>query len=192
MKVTTINNSYSPRGGFTLVEILLVLGLVGMVALPFTNMFLFGYKGSSDNVEYVLAYNLAREKMEELKGLPFGEVKSDYDNFRNVFRDRMKYDEAYYNETSFINYFSDVFTEKCMEDSELKTTFDRLTPLYPKSMLKDLIKYPNDYHGFRRVVTVERAGVSAMPPRLKKVRVMVFDITNKKIAEIATMIGKHK
>lgn len=191
MKVTTNNFPLSQRG-FTLVEILLVLGLVAMVALPFTNMFLFGYKGSSDNVEYVLAYNLAREKMEELKALPFEEVKSDYDNFRNVFRDRAKYDEAYYNETSFINYFSDVFTEKCMEDSELKTTYDRLEPLYAKAMLKDLTKYPDDYQGFRRVATVERASVSAMPPRLKKVRVLVFGMRNKKIAEIATLIGKRK
>ncbi|HMM60555.1 MAG TPA: prepilin-type N-terminal cleavage/methylation domain-containing protein, partial [Candidatus Rifleibacterium sp.] len=57
--------------GFTLVEILVVLFLVGLVALPFTNMFLFGVQGSHDNAEHVLAYNLAREKLEEIKGLPF-------------------------------------------------------------------------------------------------------------------------
>lgn len=106
--------------GFTLAKILVVLFLVGLVALPFTNMFLFGVQGSHDNAEHVLAYNLAREKLEEIKGLPFEIIKSDYENFREAFQDRQKYDEAYYNEASFEKYFSDVFTDRSLNDSELK------------------------------------------------------------------------
>ncbi|MDD3145897.1 MAG: prepilin-type N-terminal cleavage/methylation domain-containing protein [Candidatus Riflebacteria bacterium] len=180
------------RPGFTLVEILVVLFLIGLVALPFTNMFLFGVQGSFDNAEHVLGYNLAREKLEEIKGLPFELIKSDYDNFREVFQDRNKYDEAYYNEASFEKYFTDVFTDRSLNDSELKTTFTRLKLIYPKGYLKQLQTYPEDYRRFRRVVKIEQVTESAMPSKLKKVSVLVFDADEKKIAEIATLIGLHK
>lgn len=180
------------RRAFTLVEILVVLFLVGLVALPFTHMFLFGVQGSYDNAEHVLAYNLAREKLEEVKTLPFELIKSDYENFREVFQDRHKYDEAYYNETSFEKYFSDVFTDRSLNESELKTTFTRLKQIYPRSYLKALSTYPEDYRNFRRVVKVEAIYESAMPSKLKKVSVLVFDKDGKKTAEIATMAGLHK
>ena len=178
--------------GFTLVEILVVLFLVGLVALPFTNMFLFGVQGSHDNAEHVLAYNLAREKLEEIKGLPFEVIKSDYENFREVFQDRQKYDEAYYNEASFEKYFSDVFTDRSLNDGELKTTFTRLKQIYPKGYLKPLQTYPEDYRNFRRVVKAEQISESAMPSKMKKVSVFVYDGDSKKTAEIATFIGQHK
>lgn len=178
--------------GFTLVEILVVLFLVGLIALPFTHMFLFGVQGSYDNAEHVLAYNLAREKLEEIKGLPFELIKSDYENFREVFQDRHKYDEAYYNEAAFEKHFSDVFTDRSLNDSELKTTFTRLKQIYSKGYLKQLNTYPEDYRNFRRVVKVEAIYESAMPSKLKKISVLVFDKDGKKTAEIATMAGLHK
>lgn len=187
-----MKKSSPATSGFTLVEILVVLFLVGLVALPFTNMFLFGVQGSHDNAEHVLAYNLAREKIEEVKGLPFELIKSDYENFREVYQDRHKYDEAYYNEASFDKYFSDVFTDKSLNDSELKTTYTRLRQLYPKTYLKTLPTYPEDYRNFRRVMKVEQISDSAMPSKMKKISVLVFDSDEKKTAEIATFIGLHK
>ncbi|MEW6711193.1 MAG: prepilin-type N-terminal cleavage/methylation domain-containing protein [Candidatus Riflebacteria bacterium] len=178
--------------GFTLVEILIVLFLVGLLALPFTNMFIFGVQGSHDNSEHVLAYNLAREKVEEIRGLPFEMVKSDYENFREVFQDRPDFDEAYYNEASFENFFSDVFTDKALVDDKLKTSFTRLKLLYPKSYLKNLKTYPEDYRFFRRVVKVEKISESAMPSKLKKITVLVFEKDGKKIAELNTLVGEHK
>ena len=177
---------------FTLVEILIVLFLVGLLALPFTNMFIFGVQGTHDNSEHVLAYNLAREKIEEIRGLPFDLIKSDYENFRDVFQDRPDFDEAYYNEASFENYFSDVFTDKALTDDELKTSFTRLKLLYPKTYLKNLKSYPEDYRFFRRVVKVEKISESAMPSKLKKVSVLVFDRDNRQIAELNTLAGQHK
>jgi prepilin-type N-terminal cleavage/methylation domain-containing protein len=176
--------------GFTLIEILVVLAIVGAIALPFTRMFLFGVQGSHDNSEYVLAYNLAREKMEEIRGLPYELIKSDYDNFRSVFQDRPKYDEAYYNEESFEQYFSDVFSKKSLGNSENKTTFLRLKPLYPKTYLKNLETYPEDYRFFRRVVKVEKISESAMPSNLKKVTVLIYNRDNRKVAQIHTLAGK--
>ena len=102
-----MNYNYKSRRAFTLIEILTVVFLIGIVALPFSRMFIFGVKGSSNNTEHVLGYNLARDKIEEIKGLPFSIVKSDYNNFREVFQDRTSFDDAYYNEDNFINYFSE-------------------------------------------------------------------------------------
>ena len=178
------------HNGFTLIEILVVLAIVGMIALPFTRMFLFGVRGSQDNSEYVLAYNLAREKMEEIKGLPYDLIKSDYDNFREVFQDRPKYDEAYYKEESFEKYFSDVFSNKSLTDSDKKTTFLRLKPLYPKAYLKNLQTYPEDYRFFRRVVKVEKITESAMPSNLKEVTVIVYNRDDRKVARLKTLAGK--
>lgn len=178
--------------GFTLVEILVVLTIVGLLALPFTNMFIFGVQGSHDNTEHVLAYNLAREKLEEIKGLPFDLIKSDFDNFRDVFQDRPDFDDAYLNDLAFENFFSDVFCELSMKDDKLKTTFLKLKELYPKSYLKPLSVYSEDYLNFRRIVKVESISQTAQPPRLKKITVLVFDQDNKKIAELATFAGLHK
>lgn len=180
------------RYAFTLVEILVVLTIVGVLALPFTNMFIFGVQGSHDNTEHVVAYNLAREKIEEIKGLPYDMIKSDYNHFRDVFQDRIDFDEAYYNEVSFENYFSDVFCELAFKDDKVKTTYNRLKEIYHKGYLKPLPLYPSDYLNFRRVVRVEEISQSAQPPRLKRITVMVFDRDNKKIAELATFAGLHK
>jgi len=178
--------------GFTLVEILVVLSLVGVLALPFTNMFMFGVRGSHDNAEHVLAYNLARDKMEEIKNLPYELIKSDYENFRDVYQDRQGFDEPYYNDSSFEQYFSDVFTDESLKDSENKITWTRLKLAYPKTYLRQLQTYPEDYINYRRVVKVEQISESAMPAKTKKVTVFVFNKEGKKIAELVTLIGQHK
>lgn len=192
MKITAQNMIKQHRQGFTLVEILVVLTLVGVLALPFTNMFIFGVRGSHDNAEHVLAYNLAREKVEEIKSLPFDQVKSDYENFREVYQDRHGFDEPYYNDSAFEKYFSDVFTDESLKDSEMLMTWNRLKMAYPKTYLRKLQTYPEDYLNYRRVVKVERVTESAMPSKTKKVIVLVFDKEGKKIAELATLIGQHK
>jgi len=180
------------RNGFTLIEILVVLSLIGVLALPFTNMFIFGVRGSHDNAEHVLAYNLAREKIEEIKCLPFDLIKSDYENFRDVYQDRHGFDEPYFNDSAFEQYFSDVFTDESLKDSDLKMTWTRLKTAYPKTYLRNLQMYPPDYINFRRVVKVERITESAMPSKTKRISVLIFDRDGKKIAELATLIGQHK
>ncbi len=190
--VKTSAGVYSHKTGFTLIEILTVVFLVGLIALPFSNMFIFGVKGSNSNTEHVVAYNLAREKLEEIKGLPFSSIKSDYENFREVFQDRSKYDDAYYNEDNFVNYFSDVFSDTSMNDTEKEKTYKKLKEMYPAVYLKPLELYPNEYDKFRRVVRIEEISESAMPPSLKKVTVLVFNNQDKKIAELKTFVGKHK
>lgn len=180
------------RDAFTLIEILVVLTITAFIALPFTNMFIFGVKGSNENTEHVIAYNLAREKIEEIKSLPFDYVKSDFDNFRQVFQDRPSYDEAFYDEDNFVKIFSDMYSDESLENSDFNETFKRLKDLYPKTYLKNLKKYPENISAFRRVVKVKRVGNSALPPTLLKVTVLVFNKKNKQIAKLSTFVGKHK
>ena len=188
----TIKTATAKSRGFTLIEILTVVFLIGIIALPFTNMFMFGVRGSTNNAEHVIAYNLAREKIEEIKGLPFDSVKSDYKNFRDIFQDRPKYDDAYYNEDNFITYFTDIFTESSLKKSENATSFKKLKDLYPKAYLKTLEIYPDEYDSLRRVTMVEDISESATPPKLKKITVLVYNNKNQKIAELKTFVGKHK
>ncbi len=179
------------RDGFTLIEILTVLFLVGIIALPFTNMFIFGAQGTHNVEEHVLAYNIAREKIEEIKGLPFDLIQSDYFNFKEVYQDRPKFEEAFINKENFKKVFTDIFTDKSLTDDDMKTSWRKLQNLYPKAMLKKLTTYPEDMRRFRRVVEVEFFG-SLSVPKLKKVTVSVFDKDEKQIAQLTTLIGKHK
>ncbi len=192
IKIMNMTLSTKSRNAFTLIEILTVVFLIGIIALPFSRMFIFGVKGSSNNTEHVLGYNLARDKIEEIKGLPFSIVKSDYNNFREVFQDRTSFDDAYYNEDDFVNYFSDVFSKASLGDSEKGKTYNNLKLLYPNAYLKELDLYPSDYTKFRRVVKVEEISESAMVPKLKKVTVLVFNDKNQRIAELRTLVGDHK
>ena len=190
---TSNRNNFHCRVGFTLVEILTVVFLVGVIALPFSNMFIFGVKGTNSNAEHVIAYNLAREKIEEIKGIPFEFVKSDYTNFRDVFQDRSDYDDAYYNEDIFVKHFSDIFTTDSLQDSEKEKTHKKLHELYSEIYLKPLQLYPKGYDKYRRVVKVEEISESVSAPALKKVVVSVFiEKENRKIAELRTFVGKHK
>ena len=192
LKLSNIIKKRVDNKAFTLIEILIVLTITAFVALPFTNMFVFGVKGSNENTEHVIAYNIAREKIEEIKLLPFSYIKSDFDNFRQIFQDRPKYDEAFYDEDKFINVFSDIFSDESLKNANNAESFKKLKVLYPKTYLKNLKKYPRNIAEFRRVVKVHRVGNLALPPKLLKVTVLVFNKKGRKVAHLSTFIGKHK
>ncbi len=178
---------------FTLMEILVVLAIVASVALPFTNMFVFGVKGSNDNTESVICYNLAREKIEEIKSIPFDFISSDYNNFRQVFRDRPKFDEAYYKEEEFEKVFTDIFSHQNLKFENNRTTFNKMRELYPKTYFKLMNVYPDEIGKYRRVVLAK--GITKENdenPYMYKVTVKVFNKKNKTIAQLSTFIGKHK
>ena len=178
------------QSAFTLVEILVVLTLLAFIALPFTNMFIFGVKGSHNNTDHVIAYNLARDKIEEIKSLPFDIIKSDFENFREVYQDRPNFDDAFYTEDNFIKLFSDVYSEELLINSEKLETYNKLKELYKKAYLKVIKLYPKNIATYRRVTKIHRVGNSALPPKLKKVTVLIFDKLNKQIAELSSYVGK--
>ena len=170
----------------------MVLFLMGLIAYPFSRMFLFGVQGSHDNSYHIIAYNLAREKIEEIRSLPFDMVKSDFDNFRNIYRDRVEFDEVFEDEKVFENTFSDVFSKEQLQKSKVKETFHKLQELYREKFCRDLDLYPEALGGFRRLLLVDDKYDHSVPPRLKKVSVQIFDRRNRKIAEVVTLVGRHK
>lgn len=181
------------KTGFTLVEILTVMFLAGLVALPFTRMFSFGIQGSNETFDHVFAYNLAREKIEEVKSLPFPLVKSDFDNFRDVYRDRgTDFMDPYGSKDAFEKAFSDIITAERLKEDPDKETCTRLQKLYPKAFQRDPVMYPDEAGSFRRVLDVDDKYDHAVPPRLKKVSVRIYDKRNHKLAEVITLVGMHK
>lgn len=177
---------------FTLVEILMVMTLVGFVALPFTRMFLFGMQGSTENLEHIIAYNLAREKIEEVRSLPFHLVKSDFENFATVFRDRPDFDEAFESRDTFEKTFSDIFTPLSIEKDPDAETYKRLRSLYKPAFLRDIELYPDEVKPYRRVMDVDSKYDTSVPARLKKVTVRVFDQQQHRLAEVVTLVGQHR
>ena len=196
--VVSANNKkrlpWRPDGGFTLIEVLTVLFLASMVALPFTRMFTFGMQGSVDNLEHINAYNLAREKLEEVKSLPFEAVRSDFDNFRDIYRENPDLMDYYGSKEKFETIFSDVVTSDRMkkENDKEKEICEKIMELYKKYFFRDYDIYPDEYTMFRRVMDVDDKYDSAVPPRLKKVTVKVFDRKGHRLAEIVTLVGKSK
>ncbi|RCK81715.1 MAG: hypothetical protein OZSIB_0849 [Candidatus Ozemobacter sibiricus] len=178
--------------GFTFVEILIVLTLMGLVALPFTRMFLFGVQGSHENADQILAHNLAREKLEEIRTLPFELVKDDFENFRNIYRDRPDFEKAFENRADFEKTFTDVLTADMVKEGEGKETYERLRELYASAYRRPFDLYPDDVRGFRRVLEVDERYDNAIPSRMKKVTVRVYDRQGHKQAEVVTLVSRHK
>lgn len=180
------------KKAFTLIEILMVMTMVGLVALPFTRMFLFGMQGSTENLEHIIAYNLAREKIEEVRSLPFHLIKSDFENFSTVYRDRPDFDKAFENRDVFEKTFSDIFTPETSEAEHHSETYKRLKNLYKAAFLRDLELYPEEVKQYRRVMDVDSRYDPSVPTRLKKVIVRIYDPDQHRIAEVVTLVGYHR
>ncbi len=178
------------RRAVTLVEVLTVLALVALVALPFTRMFTFGMQGSIESKEQVIAYNLAREKIEELKCLPFDDVAGDFAVFKPVYQRLKMFDMA--EESTFNAKFNDIFTDERIKPIEGKELFSLFKEAYAKVYRREYLPYSDEYNVFRRVTKVEDAADKATPPRLKKVEVTVYDRNNHRIAFLVTMLGRHR
>ena len=178
--------------GFTFIEILTVLFLAGVVALPFTRMFTFGVRGTHDTLEHMVATNLAREKIEEIKSIAFDAVKSDFDNFREIYRERLEMIGAYESKETFEKTFSDIFTEKGIANEKEKELFKLCQDRYQKAFGRVLELNPQENGLLRRVVDVDESYDRTVPPKLKKVIVRVYDKANHKLAELVTLIGRHR
>ena len=180
------------RVGFSLVEVLAVLFLVGLVSLPFTRMFSFGRKGSIDNLEHILAHNLAREKIEEIRSLPFEMVKSDFDHFREIYQDLPDMSDYFLDPAKFSEKFSDIFTHARSAKDDEREIWDRFKELYSKAFLREYLLYEDELEAYRRITDVDERFDRSNPPRLKKVTVKVFDEKGLKLAELVTLVGRHK
>jgi type II secretory pathway pseudopilin PulG len=74
-------------GGFTLIELIMIIVITGIAILPIITMFIQGVRGTVDADVVATAYSLAREKMEETKQSTFGSVVNDSGTFSAPFTD---------------------------------------------------------------------------------------------------------
>lgn len=180
------------KKGFSLVEVLTVLFIASLISLPFTRMFTFGRRGSIENKEHIIAYNLAREKIEEVQSLPFELIKSDFDNFRDIYRDLPQYYEYFGSKARFTEKFSDVFTQSQINSEDYREIWPKFKDLYQKTFLREYSEYDDEMNLYRRIMEVDDQVYASHPPKLKKVTVWVYDRKGRRLAELVTLFGKHK
>lgn len=63
--------------GFTLVEVLLALAIIGIVVVPLTALFVENAGSGAEAYSYLRAAYLAQARIEELRALPFSGVVSE-------------------------------------------------------------------------------------------------------------------
>ena len=151
----------SSKRGFTYIEVILTLVIVAAVIIPFGNIFLSSYGRVIKNKEYIMAFNLMEEKMEELRMVPFKKLKDDWhiyakpsDGTDGIYSGnhtghffKMRTDRNYFEEN-----FSDIFiTEKDMP----RLAMARFKKTYRDYYGFSYEFYPESYKIFRRVVRLE-------------------------------------
>ncbi|MEZ7891900.1 MAG: prepilin-type N-terminal cleavage/methylation domain-containing protein [Candidatus Wallbacteria bacterium] len=147
--------------GFSFIEILTAIVMLGIVIIPLTRLLLFSAQGSRESEEYLLAYSLATDKIEQIKMLSFDKV----DNEEN-----------------------DIFTK---EEAEKIQDFHKFMKLYKTRYKLDYKYYDANYGKFGRTVTIDdKVDAVNTPPKLKKVTVNIYNKTSKKeLATINTLIS---
>ena len=65
------------RGGFTLLEVLIVIVLFGVGVIAVISLFSSGMAGALDSENTTIAVNLAQERMEEIRNLAYGSVVNE-------------------------------------------------------------------------------------------------------------------
>ena len=149
------------RGGFTFISIMLACFLLAVSAPSLLDMGRTYFLGATKNEEYIRAWALAQEKIEELHTLPFHKIISDRKIFietervsDNIFADeffgeyaRMREEPKY-----FAEHFTDVYCEKnALQD----TVMERFRKAYKHHYGTPYEMYPFGYEAFRRILTVE-------------------------------------
>ena len=152
------SNAINSRSGFTFLEILFVVGIMSTIVGPFMLNIQVGFLGSSKNTEYIQAYNLAREKIEELKTIPPTKLKSDWDIYvdheNNIFKDEYfgPYARMKKSPEKFYARFSDVYTS---EKQLTESVMEKFKKTFENYYLFDYEEYPDSYGRFQRFTKVE-------------------------------------
>ncbi len=148
------------RSGFTFISVIMAMLILGVSVGPFLSIARTGFLGSTKNQEYIKAYALCVEKIEELRGIPARNLISDRKIYieterstDNIFGDeffgdysRMREDKKY-----FVEKFSDVFTE---QNKYPDNVMDRFKRNFKKYYGFDYQLYPSGYEVFRRITEV--------------------------------------
>ena len=71
--------------GFTFIELIMIIMIVGIAIIPLIQMFTTSLKGSADTEATSIALELAQDKMEETKQLGFTAIASTSGSFASPF-----------------------------------------------------------------------------------------------------------
>jgi len=180
------------RKGLTFLEILFTAVILAAVVGPFFNMNFTERASAIRNREKVLAYSLAREKLQELRCLPARKVKSDWAIYRgegsagsqNIFRDEFFGIWAQMDDSgeAFWQNMTDVLTE----DGECGGGVVMPPPVFAKFKKNfknyygfDYEPYPAAYRVFRRTTKVDDMTKSENPGNILKRVVVTVEIKSK-------------
>lgn len=187
---TKLNSAdHSTRGfpvgnqdGFTYLEVIMTMIIVAAVIIPFGNIFLSSYSRVIKNKEYVMAFNLMEEKMEELKLVPFSKLTSDWFVFANppdpddgIYA--ANFSEHLLKMRTERSYFENNFSDLLFSEQDLpRLVMERYRKTYRNYYGLDYQFYPDDYKIFRRIVLVEPVATK-LDEKFKRVEVATDKVT---------------
>lgn len=158
---------------FTLIEIIATVALISLISFPFMRMILMGKRSVISSEKMLIIANLVREKAEELSVIYFNNIKSDFDNYANSFRDIFDPEFRGIDKDAKLFYkkFTDIWTGEYAEKHQ--KAFEAFKKQYKRIYGRDYILYPNSFKEFRRIIMVERE-ISKNKRVRKKVKILIY------------------
>lgn len=183
------------KKGFSLIEVVATVALLGLVAVPFLNIFLAGNKNAVDSREDLIALNLAREKIEMITLNNFENLEEDYYNYRDIYKDTIHDELRDCDEDpeKFYENFSDIWTEDRKE--RYPRIYNKYVALFSeKNSLKDYLLYSKEHSDYRRYTIVEPYTTDDENPsvNMKKITVRVINKNNDKEIKLVTLVTDYK
>lgn len=169
----TLSNFRNYRG-FTFIELLITLSVLGVAMFPIMNMFISGKKGTMNVFAEARANSLAMEKIEILRMMPYSRVVSDIEIFQSCFIDTFVDEFKLFddNNQAFEEGFSDVWTEDFV--SRYPKLYEKLKKVWKENYGFEYEPFPDDYDDYRRITHVEPYTPEKDATGLLKVTVYVY------------------
>ncbi|MDD2714351.1 MAG: prepilin-type N-terminal cleavage/methylation domain-containing protein [Candidatus Wallbacteria bacterium] len=148
------SSGFSKRG-FSFIEVMATLVLIGIILAPLFRMMLIGKKGVLQGKEFLIVANLSREKIEELNVIPLSHVKNDFDNFKDIYKDCMitEFKDADKIPARFYEVFSDIWTDE--DRLKYESIYEKFQAHYLEVYGQDYLTYPEEFGRYRRLVMVD-------------------------------------
>jgi len=70
------------KTGYTMIEILIVICIIGVALIPIFGLFIKGTSGTVEVTNTAIACNLAAESLDILGSLPFVELKNNFESYQ--------------------------------------------------------------------------------------------------------------
>ncbi|MFA5479135.1 MAG: hypothetical protein WC002_03855 [Candidatus Muiribacteriota bacterium] len=178
--------------GLSLIEVVSTVALLGLVALPFFTIFLSGTKYAIETQDDLIAINLARERIEQMKLFSFENLDEDFYIYRDIYRDTIhsEYRGASDDIEQFYKHFSDIWTESKKE--QYPRIFSRFESIYQNyEPLVDYVIYPEEFDLYRRYTIVEDYKEGDSSVDMRKITVKVFFLDELSV-ELVTLISDYR